>query len=282
MLLPDDLIEVVATVEGHPVRGIVDTGAKSNIISRELCENLNLTTNDENPHVVLITAGNEKLKPAKTVSCEIQFGNDAPYRTDLLVLDTFRYGLLFGWKFLSKIGAKISFLDNTITIGTYQCGLPDAFGVRNRDYVNCMSNDSENDEHEDRDNEKHVKEPDNQHDDKHEDDNNVRTALHEHRESDESENEKTSDGRNSGRFENTKSDSQKRLKGCNTSYQSNAYENGSTSAKTGMEILETQQPERLWLPGARNPEWHRLLWLKTLEWHRPPGVLIVARKPQRV
>ena len=217
MLLPDDLIEVIATVEGHPVRGIVDTGAKSNIISRELCENLNLKTTNENPHVVLVTAGNEKLKPAATVSCNIQFGDGTPYRADLLVLENFRYGLLFGWRFLSKIGAKISFCDNKITIGSYECDLPDAFGVRNRNSVNCLVDDSEPDNNDELENPMHEIEPDNQH----ENNTSVRTALHEQQENSDG-NDTTSSG-STGRDENTKSDEQQ---GC----ENNQTANG--SAKT--------------------------------------------------
>lgn len=139
MLLPDELIEVVATVDGHPVRGIIDTGAKSNIISREQCENLNLETEDANPHVVLVTAGSENLIPTKTAVCKIKFGDGHEYEAKLLVLENFRYGMLFGWRFLKTIGANISFRDNKITIGDYESALPAAFGKGKREHLNCLS-----------------------------------------------------------------------------------------------------------------------------------------------
>lgn len=124
MLIPDELIEVVATVEGHPVRGIIDTGAKSNIISRELCENLNLKTNNKNPFVVLVTAGEEKLIPKATTTCAVQFGSGPAYACTFLVLDGFRHGMLFGLRFIRQIRTVISSIDDTISIGDYVCALP--------------------------------------------------------------------------------------------------------------------------------------------------------------
>ena len=58
-----DLIRGKATVAGRGAKGIIDTGARSNVITRSLCEDLNLTYDDEEPYVILTTASDQKVTP---------------------------------------------------------------------------------------------------------------------------------------------------------------------------------------------------------------------------
>ena len=145
MSFQEDLIRVEATVEGQPVKGIIDTGAKSNVISRSLCETLNLTEDDEEPRVILTTASNQKVIPKKMVTCDVKFGRGRLHRTQLLVLDEFKHGLLFGWRFMQEIGAEISFPKGRITIGDYTCPLKSAKTWKRDEALHLIEEDDEED-----------------------------------------------------------------------------------------------------------------------------------------
>lgn len=119
LLLVNGLIYLNATVNMHPVRGILDTGARSNIMSRHVFKKLGLVAENDRPQVILKTASSEELTPSFSTKCLVQFGSNNPVETSFLVLEQFEYGVLFGTRLLDRLRAEISFVERQIKIGNY-------------------------------------------------------------------------------------------------------------------------------------------------------------------